>query len=131
MANLYLNELDWTLEEHGVRFVRYADDFLLVAKSKEDIERAAEVARTALAGLGLEVSMEKTRFVDFDKDDFNFVGFSFKHWRERKKDGQAYFIVRPTEASFKDFSQDKSQDKENSDAEQGEMAGTGEPGNPG
>jgi len=26
LANLYLNELDWTLEEHGVRFVRYADD---------------------------------------------------------------------------------------------------------
>lgn len=47
--------------------------------------------------------MEKTRFVDFDKDNFNFVGFSFKHWRERKKDGKAYFMVRPTEANFKDF----------------------------
>jgi RNA-directed DNA polymerase len=26
LANLYLNELDWKLEEHGIRFVRYADD---------------------------------------------------------------------------------------------------------
>ncbi|MDU0206301.1 reverse transcriptase domain-containing protein [Paenibacillus sp. MAH-36] len=25
LANLYLNELDLKLEEHGVRFVRYAD----------------------------------------------------------------------------------------------------------
>ncbi len=47
--------------------------------------------------------MEKTRFVDFDKDDFNFVGFSFKHWRERKKDGKAYFMVRPSDANLKDF----------------------------
>jgi group II intron reverse transcriptase/maturase len=103
LANLYLNEMDWVLEEHGVRFVRYADDFLLFAKTKEDIEKAAEVAKITLTELGLEVSMEKTRFVDFDKDDFNFVGFSFKHWKGRKKDGKAYFMVRPTEANLKDF----------------------------
>ena len=103
LANLYLNEMDWVLEEHGIRFVRYADDFLLFAKTKEDIEKAAEIARTTLTELGLEVSMEKTRFVDFDKDDFNFVGFSFKHWRERKKDGKAYFMVRPSDANLSDF----------------------------
>jgi len=103
LSNLYLNELDWTLEEHGIRFVRYADDFLLFAKTKEDIERAAEVAKASIAKLGLEVSIEKTQFVDFDKDDFNFVGFSFRHWRERKKDGQAYYMVRPTDANFRDF----------------------------
>ena len=103
LANLYLNEMDWVLEEHGVRFVRYADDFLLFAKTREDIEKAAEIAKTTLTELGLEVSMEKTRFVDFDKDDFNFTGFSFKHWRNRKKDGKAYFMVMPTEANLKDF----------------------------
>ncbi len=103
MANLYLNELDWKLEEHGIRFVGYADDFLLFAKTREDIEKAAQIARETLAELGLQVSMEKTRFVDFDKDDFNFTGFTFKHWRERKKDGEKYFIVRPTEANIKDF----------------------------
>lgn len=53
--------------------------------------------------LELEISVEKTRLVDFDKDDFNFVGFSFKHWRERKKDGKAYFIVKPSDANLKDF----------------------------
>lgn len=103
LANLYLNELDWKLEEHGIRFVRYADDFLLFAKTREDIEKAAQIAKETLAELGLQVSMEKTRFVDFDKDDFNFTGFTFKHWRERKKDGEKYFIVRPTEANIKDF----------------------------
>lgn len=105
LANLYLNELDWILEENGIRFVRYADDFLLFAKTREDIERAANVAKETINELGLEVSMEKTRFVDFDKDDFNFVGFTFEHWRKRKKDGKAYFMVKPTEANLKDFKQ--------------------------
>lgn len=105
LANLYLNELDWKLEEHGVRFVRYADDFLLFAKTKEDIEKAAKMAQETLSELGLEVSMEKTRFVDFDKDEFNFMGYTFEHWRQRKKDGKPYFIVRPTEANLKDFRQ--------------------------
>lgn len=49
--------------------------------------------------------MEKTKFVDFDKDDFNFIGFTFQHWRKRKKEDSKYFIVTPTENSLKDFKQ--------------------------
>lgn len=40
LANIYLNELDWELNAHNIRFVRYADDFLLFAKTKEDIQKA-------------------------------------------------------------------------------------------
>lgn len=47
--------------------------------------------------------MNKTKLVDFEKDDFNFVGFTIKHWRESKKTGQRYFIVEPTEKALKDF----------------------------
>lgn len=103
LANLFLNELDWTLEEHNIRFVRYADDFLLFAKTPEAIEQAAKVAKDKIEELGLEVSIEKTRFVDFNKDDFNFMGFTFEHWRPRKKDGTLYYMVKPSEKSFKDF----------------------------
>lgn len=103
LANIFLNELDWELEKENIRFVRYADDFLLFAKTEEEIIRAGEVAKRVIADLGLEVSMEKTRFVDFNKDDFNFLGFSFQHWRNRKSNGEAYFIVKPTENSIKDF----------------------------
>ena len=105
LANIYLNELDWELEKENIRFVRYADDFLLFAKTEEDIKRAGEVAKRVIGMLGLEVSMEKTKFVDFNKDDFNFIGFSFKHWRARKKDGSKYFLVTPTDNSLKDFKQ--------------------------
>ena len=105
LANIYLNELDWKLEEHGIRFVRYADDFLLFAKTEEDIEKAAQVARKTLQELGLEVAMEKTRIVDFNKDDFDFLGFTFGHWRERKKDGKPYFLAKPKQGTWKDFRQ--------------------------
>ena len=103
LANIYLNELDWELEKAGIKFVRYADDFLLFAKTELEIQRAGMIARQVIESLGLEVAMNKTKFVDFEKDDFNFVGFTFKHWRERKKDGSKYFMVEPTEKSFKDF----------------------------
>ena len=105
LANIYLNELDWKLEEHGIRFVRYADDFLLFAKTEEDIQRAAQVAEETLRELGLEVSMEKTRLVDFNKDDFDFLGFTFGHWRKRKKDGKPYFLAQPKEGTWKNFRQ--------------------------
>lgn len=103
LANIYLNEMDWALEAEGIHFVRYADDFLLFAKTEEEIKRAGQIARKVLEELGLEVSMEKTRFVNFDKDDFKFIGYDFEHWRQRKKDGSRYFIVKPTENSFADF----------------------------
>lgn len=102
LANVYLNELDWELEKAGIKFVRYADDFLLFAKNEEEIQRAGEIAKGVIESLGLEVAMNKTKFVNFDKDDFDFVGFTFKHWRE-KKDGSRYYIVEPTEKSLKDF----------------------------
>ncbi|OMF38859.1 group II intron reverse transcriptase/maturase [Paenibacillus sp. FSL H8-0548] len=105
LANLYLNELDWKLEEHGIRFVRYADDFLLFAKTEEEIRKAAEVTRETLGELGLEVAMEKTKTVNFKEDDFDFLGFTFEHWRERKKDGKPYFIAKPKDATWKDFKQ--------------------------
>jgi len=31
------------------------------------------------------------------------MGFTFEHWRPRKKDGLLYYKVRPSEKSFKHF----------------------------
>ncbi len=103
LSNIYLNELDWELEKEGIKFVRYCDDFLLFAKSDEEIKRAGAIAKRIITNLGLEIAMNKTKFVDFHKDDFKFVGFDFKHWRERRDGSGKYFIVEPTEQSFKDF----------------------------
>lgn len=103
LANVYLNELDWEWDLNGIRFVRYADDFLLFAKSKEAIEKAASLTKEKLGELGLEISKEKTKVVNFRKDDFDFLGFTFHHWRPRKKDNKPVFYVTPKEESLKDF----------------------------
>lgn len=102
LANIYLNELDWELEKEGIHFVRYCDDFLLFAKTEEEIKRAGEIAKRVIESLGLEVAINKTKFVDFNKDNFKFVGFEFNHWRSSKKGEQYYFVV-PEEKSIKDF----------------------------
>lgn len=102
LANVYLNELDWEWDLHGFRFVRYADDFLLFAKTQEDIKKAAELTKRKLEELGLEIAKEKTKIVDFQKDDFDFLGFTFHHWRDGKK-GKPVFHVTPKEESIKDF----------------------------
>lgn len=102
LANIYLNELDWKLHEAKIYFVRYADDFLLFASTKEEIEQAGEIAREVIKELGLEVSMEKTKIVDFHNDDFTFLEFEFNHWR-KTKNGKDYYWIEPTEQSLKDF----------------------------
>jgi hypothetical protein len=103
LANVYLSELDWEWDLHGIRFVRYADDFLLFAKSREAIEKAASLTKIKLTELGLEISKEKTRVVNFKKDNFDFLGFTFHHWRPEKKSKKPVFLVTPKEESIKDF----------------------------
>ena len=46
----------------------------MFAKTEEEIKRAGEVANRVIKGLGLEVSTEKTKYVDFNEDDFDFIG---------------------------------------------------------
>lgn len=103
LANVYLNELDWEWDLHGIRFVRYADDFLLFAKSKEDIKKAAAITKEKLKELELEIAKEKTKIVDFRHDNFDFLGFTFHHWRQWKENKEPTFLVTPKEESIKDF----------------------------
>ncbi|CAH8719482.1 hypothetical protein M5W83_18655 [Paenibacillus thiaminolyticus] len=49
------------------------------------------------------VATEKTKAVNLKYDDFDFLGFTFQNWRERRIDGKPYFIVEPRDATWKDF----------------------------
>ncbi len=40
LANIVLNKLDWRLEQAGYRFVRYADDFVVVCQTREQANAA-------------------------------------------------------------------------------------------
>ena len=76
LANLYLDEMDERLQEAGFRLVRYADDFLLLARSYQGARRALMLATDELARLGLFLNPEKTRISRFS-DGFDFLGRRF------------------------------------------------------
>jgi CRISPR-associated protein Cas1 len=78
LANLYLDALDEAFGERKspVRIVRFADDFVLLARSRLAAEGAMARARDMLAEHGLELHPEKTRLVRFE-DAFTFLGRKF------------------------------------------------------
>ena len=77
LSNIVLNHLDWFLEEQGLHFVRYADDFVILCKTKPEAERALNLARAFLKDMGLEDNPEKTKIRHFS-EGFDFLGFTIK-----------------------------------------------------
>lgn len=77
LSNIVLNHLDWFLEEQGLTFVRYADDFVILCKTNPEAERALNLTRTFLKEMELEDSPEKTKIRHFS-EGFDFLGFTIK-----------------------------------------------------
>ncbi len=73
------------MENRGVKFVRYADDIVVLAKSRRAAERLLESSRKYLEGhLKLKINMEKSKAVSvFAVQNFKFLGFALG----RGKDG--------------------------------------------
>lgn len=78
MANIYLNEFDQEYEKRGVKFVRYADDIVLLAKSDRAAKRLLETSTKYLEErLKLKVNQEKSRVVSvFAIRNFKYLGFT-------------------------------------------------------
>ena len=76
-GNIYLNHFDWKMKEKGFAVVRYADDAVILCKTKEQAEEAYVAAKTILEEeLQLRMHPEKTKVVHFD-EGFRFLGFDF------------------------------------------------------
>lgn len=79
LANIVLNPLDHELERAGYKFVRYADDFIILCKTEQQAIAALNFAKNILEEqMGLELSPEKTKIVQA-KDGFDFLGFHLTH----------------------------------------------------
>ena len=78
LANIYLNEFDQEFLKRGVPCIRYADDIVLLAKSKRASERLLESSTRFLEEkLKLTVNREKSRTVSvFAIRNFKFLGFA-------------------------------------------------------
>jgi RNA-directed DNA polymerase len=81
LSNIYLHAFDRAFSERGVgELVRYADDFVVLARSEREARAALDVAGEILAGLGLELHPDKTRVVDLreGREGFDFLGCHFR-----------------------------------------------------
>lgn len=78
LANIYLNEFDQEFSKRGVPCIRYADDIVLLARSKRASERLMESGTKYLEEkLKLTVNREKSRMVSvFAIQNFKFLGFA-------------------------------------------------------
>jgi len=78
LANIYLNPLDHLLAEAGFALVRYADDFVILCRTREDADRALALLREWVAKNGLTLHPTKTKIVDARSESFDFLGYHFR-----------------------------------------------------
>jgi group II intron reverse transcriptase/maturase len=77
LSNIYLTPFDNIMTQKGYKLTRFADDWLIVCKSREEAEQALKLARQVLARLGLEIHLSKTRITHV-KWGFEFLGYKIK-----------------------------------------------------
>jgi len=77
IGNIVLNYLDWQLAGQGYKFVRYADDIVILVKTIHEAENALDFTKKVLKDLGLETSPEKTKIAKVH-EGFQFLGFLIK-----------------------------------------------------
>jgi len=89
LANIYLDPLDKLMAARGLRMVRYADDFVVLCKSREDADAALAEVRGWVTASGLTLHPTKTHVGDcrVPGQGFEFLGYRFEAGRRlvRKK----------------------------------------------
>lgn len=80
LSNIMLNELDKELERRGHKFVRYADDFIILCKSKRSSERVMQSITHFIENkLYLKVNQEKSQTAYIR--NVKFLGYSFYKYK--------------------------------------------------
>lgn len=82
-ANIYLNNLDHLLEnEKGIKFVRYADDLVILSYKKRSLEKTLNLVIKWIENYKLKINLEKSSVINIYKNgDFDFLGYHFKEKR--------------------------------------------------
>jgi len=95
LANIALDGLQAHLGK-GYRYVRYADDFVIMAKTKQAIEEIKPKVEQWLSERGLKLKDEKTRIIHRD-EGFNFLGFHIRMYKNGK------LIIKPQQEKVKNL----------------------------
>jgi len=98
LCNVYLHRLDrqWQTRGSGV-LVRYADDLVVLCRTKREAENALGALTAILAELGLELKRAKTRIVHLREggEGMDFLGFHHRHVRMKgPRQRHIHFLAR-------------------------------------
>ncbi|MDQ0193580.1 group II intron reverse transcriptase/maturase [Paenibacillus wynnii] len=99
LANIYLNYFDQLWEKHGKgvgELTRYADDFVVVCKTKKDAEHAYELIRKIMERLELTLHPTKTRIVGLwiGDEGFDFLGMHHRKTKAETSRGKVYYTTQ-------------------------------------
>ena len=102
LSNIMLNELDKELEKRGLRFVRYADDCLIMVKSEKAANRVMQtITRYIENKLGLIVNAEKSKVAR--PREIKYLGFGFYNKKGIWKPKPHVKSVQKFKAKLKDI----------------------------
>jgi RNA-directed DNA polymerase len=101
LANVYLNALDRAWEDDHGRLgvlIRYADDLVVLCRSRAQAEAALRALRALLAQLGLVLADAKTRIVCVNEDGegFDFLGFHHRMVDSFRRPGVRFLARWPS-----------------------------------
>lgn len=92
LSNILLNELDKELEKRGHRYVRYADDFSIYAKSQKSAKRSGNsISKYLKEKLNLPINREKSGIRR--PLQFEILGYTFVSSYKKGVKGQYQLVV--------------------------------------
>ncbi|MBL8741934.1 MAG: group II intron reverse transcriptase/maturase, partial [Myxococcales bacterium] len=77
LANVFLHPIDKLLERGHFEVIRYADDLVIMCRSRADAQRALRRLRQEIESRGLTLHPEKTRVTSVHEGGFDFLGYHF------------------------------------------------------
>ncbi len=79
LANITLDPLDHYMAREGFEMVRYADDFVVLCRSKSDAQKALRRIEEWTTREGLSIHPEKSRIANAtERGGFDFLGYHFE-----------------------------------------------------
>lgn len=76
LANIMLDDFDNDMQTAGFKLIRFADDFVVLCKSREQAQLAHQAAELSLQEHGLKLNQDKTHITHMDKG-FHYLGYLF------------------------------------------------------
>ena len=109
-SNIYLDSFDHEMVDKGYRLTRFADDWVVLCKTRNEAVKALNDARQILSKIGLTLHPEKTRITHI-KWGFEFLGYKIKQGKGlklprhkiKKQPNIINIYAIPTEKSVKRF----------------------------